>query len=407
METKRYVDRKLSFIMHYATRNIPFYKSLFRGRGRPVRLEDFPIIDKHLVRSRYNEFLLPGIKESKCWLNKTSGSTGEPMKILFDRRSASVYEKGCYYFPLFVSGYRPWHIMARQVGRPIRSWWRRLGFMRVLNLPITRDPLELIETMLKTRPDCLYVSPSFGVSLAVENIKTGRRLKIPRVFTTMETLFDEARRLISDAFEAEVVDRYGSAEFSGVAWTCPEGNYHIIPEQVVEVLDENGEQVSEGERGSLVITGLNNRVMPLIRYNTQDLAIMGGDEPCNCGCPWPYLARVEGRVNDFLTDHAGKPVSPMAFSALVDDYRLIRRFKVIQDKRGTAVLLVEPLRKDITRDGLEKSSRIAFLRSLLQGRIDLEVRIVERIQERGAKAEGRRVQTRTCHRRLACTRLRF
>ena len=44
---------------------------------------------------------------------------------------------------------------------------------------------------------------------------------------------------------------------------------------IVEVLDDEGKDVSPGELGNIHITHLDNYLMPLIRYKIGDLGILG------------------------------------------------------------------------------------------------------------------------------------
>ena len=59
----------------------------------------------------------------------------------------------------------------------------------------------------------------------------------------------------------------------GVGFECQEQNgLHIWSDNfLVEVLDDNGEQVSEGEKGELILTSINKEGFCNIRYRTGDI----------------------------------------------------------------------------------------------------------------------------------------
>ena len=78
----------------------------------------------------------------------------------------------------------------------------------------------------------------------------------------------------------------------------------MSPNLFVEVVDSNGDLVDEGEVGDLVITDLNNRAMPLIRYQVKDRARLGSG--CACGRGFPVLREVLGRSYDFLSAPSGR-----------------------------------------------------------------------------------------------------
>jgi len=60
----------------------------------------------------------------------------------------------------------------------------------------------------------------------------------------------------------------------------------------------------------VVVTDLYSQAMPLIRYDSGDLAVFG--EPCSCGLDTPVLDRIDGRVTEVIYDTKGRMVSPLA-----------------------------------------------------------------------------------------------
>ena len=77
-------------------------------------------------------------------------------------------------------------------------------------------------------------------------------------------------------------------------------HYHVQSETcLVEILNEKGTACVPGEIGRVVVTHLHNHVMPLIRYEVGDFAIMG--EPCECGIRLPTLQRIMGRTRNLIT----------------------------------------------------------------------------------------------------------
>jgi phenylacetate-CoA ligase len=87
----------------------------------------------------------------------------------------------------------------------------------------------------------------------------------------------------------------------GVAFECPERDgLHIWHDSyLVEIIDpKTGEQVSDGERGELVITPLVKEAMPLLRYRTGDITMLMED---GCLCRrGAKIARLMGRSDDML-----------------------------------------------------------------------------------------------------------
>jgi len=107
---------------------------------------------------------------------------------------------------------------------------------------------------------------------------------------------------------------YGQSEIVLNAFECkPENGYHVAEENnILEVLDKNLEQVSEGETGRIIGTNFHNFSMPLIRYSTEDLAIMGSNE-CSCGRHSKKLKSIQGRVLDQIITEDKSLISGISF----------------------------------------------------------------------------------------------
>jgi phenylacetate-CoA ligase len=119
---------------------------------------------------------------------------------------------------------------------------------------------------------------------------SGRKRPRPRViFSTAEMLNDVQREYISSVFNCPVVQEYGCSEVDIIAFECPNGRYHLNTNRLyVEfpMLDCGNREV--------VITDLDNRCMPLLRYRLGDFAELI-NIPCPCGRPAAVLRRVVGR----------------------------------------------------------------------------------------------------------------
>ena len=73
-------------------------------------------------------------------------------------------------------------------------------------------------------------------------------------------------------------------------------------------IDNQGKGVSPGEKGSVILTDLNNYAMPFIRYDTGDIAIAGGE--CSCGRGLPLVTNIEGRRAEYLITPRGRVIAP-------------------------------------------------------------------------------------------------
>jgi len=65
---------------------------------------------------------------------------------------------------------------------------------------------------------------------------------------------------------------------------------------IVEIVDYEGRRCRPGQSGRIVVTGLSNLAMPLLRYDTDDVA-EAGEGPCPCGRTLPSFGRIVGRYS--------------------------------------------------------------------------------------------------------------
>ena len=119
-----------------------------------------------------------------------------------------------------------------------------------------------------------------------------------------EQMTPPMRRRIERAFSAPVYQNYGLNEIGMVAVRCLAGRYHVHAEHcLVENVDDAGRAMAPGDTGRIVVTALKNPAMPLIRFDTDDLAqVLSG--PCPCGRTLPSFGDIAGRYSRiaFLPD---------------------------------------------------------------------------------------------------------
>ena len=101
----------------------------------------------------------------------------------------------------------------------------------------------------------------------------------------------------------------------------------------VEVL-RNGEPVSAGEVGELVITDLNNYCLPFIRYRLGDIGVAVDPRvACPCGRGLPLIGEVEGRVQSIIQGTDGQYLPGSFFAHYLKDFdHAIQRYQVIQER---------------------------------------------------------------------------
>jgi phenylacetate-CoA ligase len=237
------------------------------------------------------------------------------------------------------------------------------------------------------RPRMLFGYPSALALLAKHAGQRGLAmddLGIRVAFCTGERLYDEQREAIAATFGCQVANGYGGRDAGFIAHQCPAGGLHITAEDiVVELLDEQGRPVADGEAGEIVVTHLATRDFPFIRYRTGDIAVRD-PRPCACGRGLPLLREVQGRANDFLVAADGTLMQSAALTYVLRELAGIESFKIVQETLAlTRVLLV--VQAGFDRAAADRAI-IAGFRSRLGESVEVRIDYVDTIPaERSGK----------------------
>jgi phenylacetate-CoA ligase len=201
-----------------------------------------------------------------------------------------------------------------------RSLWLPAGDLSDARLD------EYAARLAQFAPHALQAYPSAADLLARRLISQGRRLSIPVVLLTAEPVLPEQRERIAEALAADVYTFYGARECGWIAAECGEHRLHVNTACV---------HLERDDDGSLLVTDLVNRAMPLLRYEIGDRGTLD-PLPCPCGDARPVLAAVEGRLNDVFTLPSGRRVPGVV--ADLRAYRIglgILEAQLVQDEPTT------------------------------------------------------------------------
>ena len=102
-----------------------------------------------------------------------------------------------------------------------------------------------------------------------------------------------------------------------------------------------GRKAAPGEVGKLIITDLRNSAMPLIRYDTGDLASM--EEECECGRGFPVFGELQGRQNDFIPTKLGLLPALSVMSKFGNEFvHFIQEFQFTASQDGNILVTIVP-----------------------------------------------------------------
>lgn len=149
-----------------------------------------------------------------------------------------------------------------------------------------------------------------------------------------DKLFAHYRNLIESTFNTKVYETYGAAEGLMIAAQKDlDYLYLMTPSVYLELLDDNGKPVQDGEIGHVVVTSLIAKSFPLIRYKIGDLAIRLPKEeyPENRKLSFPLLKKVVGRETDLVKTRSGKSMVVHSFTGIFEHIPEVKQFRVIQN----------------------------------------------------------------------------
>jgi len=378
-------------LRRFATERSPFYRRFHAGcDGR--RLSELPVLTKSLLMENFDEvvtdpsvrlrdaeaFLAAGSDElfrDRYVVLATSGSTGLRGVFLFDP-SEWIDALARITRPMLWAGVAPNPFKRRrmamlastasshyscQVGRSLES-----PYLPTLRMD-AGDPVEMMVARLNEwQPDVLAVYPSVLRQLALEQIGGRLRIRPDKVATSAEVLTSDDRRRAREAWGVHVFDTYGGTEYAPIAAECPYGSKHLF---------EDG-AVIEIERDRVLLTVLDRRTQPLIRYEISDV-VRSVEGDCECGRPFRMIESVEGRVEDVLAFGEIR-VHPNRFHEVLERAP-VAGWQVIQDAGSLRVLLTgsrepgagkaigEAVRAMLAREGVVVAVRVAEVERLERG----------------------------------------
>jgi phenylacetate-CoA ligase len=354
---------QLSFLrlldaLGHAERHVPFYRKRFAEFGvrvsqikAPEDLAAFPIVTKDDVRKHPQEFVAENFR-GHLHRSSTGGSTGASMTFHYDH---ATYEKRvaaairANRWAGAEIGNREVHVWGRPPGereglhtwkRSLVEWVWRHKFVSSFHLH--QDKLgDTFRAIGSYAPRAIigYTTPLYLLARAAidEQIVMPAPLGI---ITSAERLFEHQREVIEKGFGAPVFDRYGCREVMLIGAECQRhAGLHLNVENVFVELYRGGRPAPIGTAGEVLLSDLQNRAMPLLRYRNDDVATAKAGL-CPCGRGLPLLASVEGRVLDLIVGTNGRIVAGEAFVHLLKEYP-IDRFQVHQRAdRSTSLRII-------------------------------------------------------------------
>jgi phenylacetate-CoA ligase len=329
----------LQGILSHAVSSVPGYRALSPS------LNEFFLQTRDILRDKKTSLLSDAVPTSQFVANATGGSTGKPTHYYQDRTYLQ-YNAALALRNLLWTGWEYGEPRVKIWGSSfdvkrqddlrgrVTNWLNNLSIFPAFDMrPETMQ--DWYQKIREIRPTIIegYVNSLmvFARFLNDNNLPAGD-LGLKGIITAAETLQPEQRLLLEKTFNCRVFNRYGSREMGCIAHECSHGRMHINEDWVnVEITDDLGRTLPDGELGQIIITHYFNRAMPFIRYAIEDVgAYPQQPEPCSCGLPFRYLERLEGRIQDLIALPNGGFLTGLFFPHLFKEYDVMQ-YQIIQD----------------------------------------------------------------------------
>ena len=375
----------------YCIDNSPYYRRLLSDRtiaysGIDTKgLSELPSTEKSDIEACNDDFL--AVAPSKIVdLALSSGTTGMPIKMMYtehDLKRLAYNEKQalkrcgiskddivlitCTIDRCFIAGLAYFSGVRELGAAAIRSG---------------RSSMESHKELIKElRPTAIIGVPSFlkklGMYLAESKLDP-KTTSVSKLVCIGEPLRDyelnplEIGTDLEEIWQAKAYSTYASSEIVTTFCECTtQRGGHITPDLgIVEIVNNEGKVLPDGEVGEVVVTPLAVEGMPLIRYRTGDISFLT-NEPCECGSFAPRLGPILGRKKHMLKVRGTTFYPRMVFNILdgiekVTEYYMTA---VSKNEMSDEVTVYVALRD-------ERSDDIKMIQNTLQARLRVKPEVV-------------------------------
>jgi len=377
-DLKEYQLNQLKRLVEKMKEKSPFYGELYGSRkiGSFSDYAELPIINKTIMMKEFDRINTVGLNKSDCMKCAIKKELDKDYlgyykdQFVIGLSSGTSGNKGLFITPKTMTKQIPALFLARGGIRLSDLPIRILFMLRVfsqgfddINAPFIK--LSYLSTMTKVN-DIIVSAKEKRINILMAPPSLIRELlprvsELPhfkRIITYAEVLEQEEKTRFIKAFKTEVVEIYQASE-GQIASPCKCGNLHINEDLVyVELFSESGTIVNEPGivAAKMLISNLINEAQPLLRYEMNDLVVLG--EKCPCGSSFRRIDHIIGRNDDvfrFLNqDKKLIPVYPDLISRWIitvsDD---IREFVATQIDDSSFNLVIDAPLSDQLSDAIK------------------------------------------------------
>ncbi|REC46052.1 phenylacetate--CoA ligase family protein [Chryseobacterium sp. 5_R23647] len=348
-DIKKFQEEKLQELLAYLEANSPFYQRLFKENNIQISeiqtLEDLrkiPTTSKNDIQQNNDDFFCIPQNQIVDY-STTSGTLGDPVTfgLSDDDLERLAYNEAISFA---CAGIQKGDVvqMITTIDKRFMAGLAYFLGLRKMGASVVRMgpgiPELQWDSIFRYQPKYLITVPSFLLKMIDYAEKHGIDYKNSSVYGAVcigESIKNQdftdniLSQKIKEKWNIQLFSTYASTEMSTAFTECEfQVGGHQHPELIItEILDDEGNQVKDGESGELTITTLGVEALPLLRFKTGDL-VKAHYEPCKCGRNTMRLGPVVGRKQQMIK-YKGTTLYPPAMNDILNDFEGILCYQIV------------------------------------------------------------------------------
>jgi len=340
---------KIKAALMYLENFSPYYQRLFKDKNINTEinsLEDFakiPCTTKDDLQNNNDDFLCVPQSEIAEWTT-TSGTLGTPISFgltqndlgrLSSNEARSLAITGCKSSDVI-------QLMVTLDKRFMAGLAYYLGAQSFGCATVrvgSGSPGLQIDSLVRFKANVIIAVPSFLLKVLefAEMQKTDlAEIQVEKIICIGEpvrkpdgSLNNLGARIKSKWPKTKLFSTYASTEMSTAITECEACHGGHIPADLVyvELLDDDGNPVPEGDAGEVTFTSYDVEAMPLLRYRTGDICKFLTSE-CSCGNKTKRLSPVLGRKKQMIK-YKGTTLFPESIYELMNGIEWVKDYVII------------------------------------------------------------------------------
>lgn len=336
-------EEKIYKLLKHAQNTTQYYKNC-----NIDDITEFPVVNKRKIIENYDDILSDVYKGKKLHKMSTSGSTGTPFTVVQNpEKRKRVIAEVLFFGKVCGYTFGEKQIFLRVWVDSVKKSWLKRFLQNMITEDISaldKNKMEELENILvndkKISNILSYASTLDNLSkFLIEKNHKPVDFSVKSIVSGSELLQDETRNNLKKVFGCTVVSRYANEENGIMGQECEKQEFHLnTADYYFEFLKvDEDKPAKEGELARIVVTDLYNYALPMIRYDTGDLAIIGKS---SCNIKSNVIKEIFGRRVDLIYDTKGNALSPHTITNNMWEVKNIKQFKFTQISKSDYRILL-------------------------------------------------------------------